>query len=134
MTDADILPITDADHIFHNKLLKIVYHQDGVAPDECAVSIEHLLSSSAGSGEKMTAEEIKGKARRIEALQAITRLEDGPFAFQISGRKRKLDEDTTKSWGDGTADDTLLFKDLRQWARGHCGHKATVREMIKNHL
>jgi len=91
-------------------------------------SFSHL-SSNTCSGEKMTMEQIQGKVRRMDSLQAMMRIEDGPYTYQTSSRKRKLDEDTSTNWSDGSADFDRFFKEVWKRARGYCGNRATIRDV-----
>ena len=91
-------------------------------------SFSHL-SSNTCSGEKMTMEQIQGKVRRMDSLQAMMRIEDGPYTYQTSSRKRKLDEDTSTNWSDGSADFDKFFKEVWKRARGYCGNCATIRDV-----
>ena len=91
---------------------------------ECSLS---HLSSSTVSGETMTIEQIQRKVRRMDSLLAIKRLEDGPYTYQTSGRKRKHDNDTLASWSDGSTDFAAFVKEVWKRARGYCGNRAAIR-------
>ena len=70
----------------------------------------------------MVMEQIQGKVKRLDALAALVRLDCGPEGFgythQKSSRKRKLDDDASSSWSDGTADDETFFNEFRARALG----------------
>ena len=91
------------------------------------------LSSNCGSGEKMVLEQIQGSVRRLDALSALVRLGMGPgcYTHQQSSRKRKLDEDASSTWSDGTADDASFFMEFRARAEGYCGNRMQIRDMNK---
>ena len=70
----------------------------------------------------MVMEQIQGKVKRLDALAALVRLDCGPEGFgythQKSSRKRKLDDDASSSWSDGTADDETFFMSSAHVRRG----------------
>jgi len=91
------------------------------------------LSSNACSGEKMTMEQIKGTVRRSDALAVHFRLGSGEecYTHQQSSRKRKLDDEVSPSWSDGTADDAAFFKDIRGRAEQYCSNRMQTRDHNK---
>ena len=78
-------------------------------------------------------EQIQGSVRRLDALSALVRLGMGPgcYTHQQSSRKRKLDEDASSTWSDGTADDASFFMEFRARAEGYCGNRMQIRDMNK---
>ena len=92
----------------------------------------HLMSNTC-SGEKMTMEQVRGKVRRMDSLHAMMRIENGPYTYQTSSRKRKLDEDTSASWSDGSSNFAAFFKDVWKRAKGYCGNRATIRDVNAGH-
>ena len=87
------------------------------------------LSSNTCSGEKMTMEQVQGKVRRMDSLHAMMRIENGPYTYQTSSRKRKLDDDTSARWSDGSANFAAFFKDVWKRAKGYVGNRATIRDV-----
>ena len=85
----------------------------------------------------MVMEQIQGKVKRLDALAALVRLDCGPEGFgythQKSSRKRKLDDDASSSWSDGTADDETFFNEFRARARGYCGNRMSKSNAHPRH-
>jgi hypothetical protein len=81
----------------------------------------------------MVMEQIQGSVRRMDALAALTRLGRGPegYTHQQSSRKRKLDDDASSSWSDGTADDEAFYKEFRARAKSYCGNRFQIRDINK---
>jgi hypothetical protein len=61
----------------------------------------------------------------MDSLLAMKRLEDGPYTYQTSSRKWKLDDDSLTSWSDGSAD----FAVLRQ-PGSFPGHQRRARRPV----
>ena len=78
-------------------------------------------------------EQVQGKVRRMDSLHAMLRLENGPYTYQTSSRKRKLDEDTSATWSDGSANFAAFFKVVWKAAKGYCGNRATIRDVNAGH-
>jgi hypothetical protein len=108
------------------------FNASSITSRTCEGEFSHL-SSNTCSGEKMTMEQVQGKVRRMDSLYGIKRLENGPYTYQISSRKRKLDTDTSGRWSDGTANSVAFFKEFWGRAKGYCGNRATIRDVNAGH-